>query len=165
MHSKITVSSNKNEIKMNHVTNVLKIYPFDTAMTTHKTHNTDFTIRYVLICVKQAWQIITYIQFYELMFTESSQRITKCVVLQLAVFKQFIANNSILNLTSLYRLNTTICNVTQAKSRVSQVQLKKMVKYQKVKMDNPHLYISCTAIHVTYSKLHLISIEVSKAWV
>ena len=80
---------------MNHVTNVLKIYPFDTAMTTHKTHNTDFTIRYVLICVKSAWQIITYIQFYELMFTESSQRITKCVVLQLAVFKQFIANNSI----------------------------------------------------------------------
>lgn len=158
MHSKITVSSNKNEIKMNHVTNVLKIYPFDTAMTTHKTHNTDFTIRYVLICVKSAWQIITYIQFYELMFTESSQRITKCVVLQLAVFKQFIANNSILNLTSLYRLNTTI-------SRVSQVQLKKMVKYQKVKMDNRHLYISCTAIHVTYSKLHLISIEVSKAWV
>lgn len=61
MHSKITVSSNKNEIKMNHVTNVLKIYPFDTAMTTHKTHNTDFTIRYVLICVKSAWQIITYI--------------------------------------------------------------------------------------------------------
>ena len=113
MHSKITVSSNKNEIKMNHVTNVLKMYPFDTAMTTHKTHNTDFTIRYVLICVKSAWQIITYIQFYELMFTESSQRITKCVVLQLAVFKQFIANNSILNLTSLYRLNTTICNVTQ----------------------------------------------------
>ena len=117
MHSKITVSSNKNEIKMNHVTNVLKIYPFDTAMTTHKTHNTDFTIRYVLICVKSAWQIITYIQFYELMFTESSQRITKCVVLQLAVFKQFIANNSILNLTSLYRLNTTICNVTQAKTK------------------------------------------------
>ena len=60
MHSKITVSLNKDK-KMNHVTNVLKIYPFDTAMTTHKTHNTDFTIRYVLICVKSAWQIITYI--------------------------------------------------------------------------------------------------------
>ena len=60
MHSKITVSLNKDK-KMNHVTNVLKIYPFDTAMTTRKTHNTDFTIRYVLICVKSAWQIITYI--------------------------------------------------------------------------------------------------------
>ena len=61
MHSKITVSLNKNKIKMNHVTNVLKFYPFGTEMTTRKTHNTDFTIRYILICVKSAWQIITYI--------------------------------------------------------------------------------------------------------
>ena len=81
MHSKITVSLNKNKIKMNHVTNVLKFYPFGTEMTTRKTHNTDFTIRYVLICVKSAWQIITYIYFYELMFTASSQRNKKCVVI------------------------------------------------------------------------------------
>ena len=115
MHSKITVSSNKNEIKMNHVTNVLKIYPFDTAMTTHKTHNTDFTIRYVLICVKSAWQIITYIQFYELMFTESSQRITNVQFSSWLLLSNLLRIIPFLNLTSLYRLKTTICNASQNK--------------------------------------------------